>query len=194
MVPQDRVTDGRRHDFGIVSLRGKLTPFDQQAKGFLNSVIRRQARNLRIMRLVACLLEGAQIAGWWIYFLASGSQSPLGEKLLISLLFPLGWLILFLLPSYFWLKHVKRPRMVRDLEGGSLFVTEKVPFRIATVNTAGKRAYIVIVDGDKIRVPLRRFSSQNLPRSGEGTFEYFPHSRLCWSYNGECVEGVDAGS
>ena len=187
MLTEDRFTDGQRDDFGRVSFRGKLTPFDQQAKEFLNACIRRQARYLRIAGLLVCLLFGGQIAGWWIYFLASGSQYRLVVKVLVSLLFPVGAFILVFLPTYLRTTYVKHPRLMRDLEGGSLIVTEEVPFRIATMSAAGKFRYTVIVDGDKIRAPLRRDPRQNIPRSGEGKFEYFPNTRLCWTYNGDCV-------
>jgi len=188
MLQEDRVADGHQADSGKATSRGKVAVFDREAEEFLKACIDRGTKKLRLLRVGGCLLLGAQIVGWWSYFLASGDPlHRLGEKLGLSLLFPVGVFFIALLPAYFWKKKVKLPRLTRDLQGGVLAVAEQAPFHRGGLNTAGKFYYGVIVDDVKISVPLRFHSDQNIPSSGEGTFEYFPNTLLCWKYNGNCV-------
>ena len=192
MLEGNGVAQGGRADVWRASFRAKLVPFDREAEEFLKACIGRTTKNLRHLRLVGCLLLGAQIVGWWSYFLASGYPQTLGVKLGISLLFPVGFLFIALLPSYFWMKKVKLPRFTRDLQGGVLVVAEQAPFHRSVLSTGGKRFYGVIVDDVKVRAPLRFPSDLNIPSSGEGTFEYFRNTLLCWKYNGDCVWEAEA--
>ena len=187
MLEGNGVAKGGRADVWRASFRAKLVPFDGEAEEFLKAYINWETKSLRIHRVVGCLLLGAQIVGWWSYFLASGYPQTLGVKLGISLLFPVGFLFIALLPVYFWKKKVKLPRLTRDLQGGVLAVAEQAPFHRAGLNTGRKCYYGVIVDDVKISAPVREHLHQNIPASGEGTFEYFPSSLLCWKYNGKCV-------
>lgn len=187
MLQEDGTAGGRRADCGRASFRAKFVPLDAEAGEFLKAHIDWETRNLRLLRVAGWLLLGAQIIGWWTYFLASGYPQRLGVKLLISLLFPFGVFFVAFLPAYFWKKKVKLPRLMRDLEGGVLAVADRAPFHVGGLNTAGSRHYSVIVDDVKITAPLRSHLHENIPQSGEGTFEYFPNSLLCWKYHGDCV-------
>lgn len=188
MLDENGVAPGRRADFGRASFRAKLTPLGAEAEEFLKACIARGTKTLRLWRVGGWLLLGAQIVGWWSYFLASGDPlHRLGGKLFLSLLFPVGVFFIAFLPAYFWRKKVKLPRLTRDLQGGVLAVAEQAPFHRSVLNTGRRFYYGVIVDDVKITAPLRKHLHQNIPSSGEGTFEYFPSSLLCWKYNGKCV-------
>lgn len=155
---------------------------EAEARQFIELVHERRRRSCRVWAWVVLVSFVMQIVGWWSYFVfvSDSPTSFVPGKVLTSLLLP-GF---YLMGSFALLQCILELRSVRkDREAGLSHAEGK--FFKGMLHSGW--ADLCSVKVGKVVVHVPRPAFDKMPKDGTGGFTYFPHTRLCWTFNGQVV-------